>query len=103
MRRGLPPIFERGGTTRSTTSNADSGNSSYLHRGVVAHNKRQFLQALEAWKHASEQGDAEASYRIGLLYTKGEGVVRSVPDAAVWYNRAAEAGHVEAQYHLGRI
>ncbi len=48
-------------------------------------------------------GDPEALYRIGLLYARGEGVVQSIPDAVVWYTRAAEAGHVDAQFQLGAI
>ena len=52
---------------------------------------------------AETTGEAEAAYRIGLLYVKGEGVVRSVPDAAIWYERAARLGNVEAQFQLGLI
>ena len=40
-------------------------------------------------------------YRIGLLYARGEGVVRSMPDAVAWYKRAAEAGHAEA--HISSV
>jgi uncharacterized protein len=72
-------------------------------RGVAAHEKRRYLKALEAWRRASAQGDVESDYRIGLLYARGEGVVRSLPDAVRWYRRAAEAGHTEAQFQLGLI
>ncbi len=34
---------------------------------------------------------------------RGEGVVRSVPDAVVWYEWAARLGNVEAQFQLGLI
>ena len=57
----------------------------------------------QAWKQAGAQGHAEANYRIGQLYARGEGVIRSIPDAVVWYKRAAEANHAEAQFQLGTI
>ena len=68
-----------------------------------AYERGRYLDALRAWKDASQLGDPEADYRIGLLYEKGEGVRGSMPDAVVWYERAAAAGHVEAQYKLGLI
>jgi TPR repeat protein len=48
-------------------------------------------------------GNAEAKFRIGGLYARGEGVFHSIPDAVAWYKLAAEDGHGEAQFHLGRI
>lgn len=77
--------------------------SDWLRRGLIAHEKRQYFRALMAWKRASELGDAEALYRVGLLYARGEGVVQSIPDAVAWYTRAALAGHVDAQFQLGAI
>ena len=41
--------------------------------------------------------------RIGLLYARGEGVIRSIPDAAEWFKCAAERGSGEAQLQLGKI
>ena len=69
-------------------------------RGVAYHAERRYLKALGLWKRASTRANAEAQYRIGLLYVRGEGVLRSVPDAVVWYKRAAETGHAEAAYQL---
>ena len=70
---------------------------------LAAYQSGRFLDALRAWKEASQLGNAEADYRIGLLYEKGEGVRGSMPDAVLWYERAAAADHVEAQYKLGLI
>src|SRR5689334_3212336 len=71
--------------------------------GMAAYERGQYLESIKHWKLASETGEAEAAYRIGMLYVKGEGVVRSVPDAAIWYERAARLGNVEAQFQLGLI
>ncbi|MDX8500845.1 rhamnan synthesis F family protein [Mesorhizobium sp. VK4C] len=61
------------------------------------------LKALQAWTTASDLGHAEAPYRIGVLYSRGEGVTRNAPEAVSWYRRAAEAGYVDAQFQLGLI
>ena len=49
----------------------------------------------------AEQGDADAQFRLGRLYGKGQGVPQSCTEAAKWYRKAAEQGHVEAQLRLG--
>jgi len=71
--------------------------------GGAAFERGHYLEALKLWKLASLKGDAEADYRIGMLYVKSQGVVGSVPDAVVWFERAAQRGHAEAQYQLGLI
>ena len=75
----------------------------YFESGVEAHERKQYLKALEHWRRANACGHAEAQYRIGMLYARGEGVAHSMADAVVWYRRAAEAGVVEAQFQLGLI
>src|SRR5262249_29063706 len=75
----------------------------WLERGIDDHKKGRHLRALEAWKRASALGCAEAEYRIGLLYMRGDGVLRSMPDAVAWFRRAGAVGHVDAQFQLGRI
>ncbi|QHO73894.1 hypothetical protein ACH79_15835 [Bradyrhizobium sp. CCBAU 051011] len=69
----------------------------------AAFERGHYLEALKLWKRASQNGDAEADYRIGMLYAKNQGVVGSIPDAVVWCERAAQRGHAEAQYQLGLI
>ena len=76
------------------------GTSDWFERGATAYKKRQYIIALKAWKQAATGGDAEAHYRIAQLYDRGEGVVRCIPDAVNWYERAAEAGHTERNFNL---
>src|SRR5579862_9561609 len=72
-------------------------------RGSKSYEAKDYTGALQAWNIAGARGNAEAKFRIGTLYARGEGVFASVPDAAFWYERAAENGHGDAQYHLARI
>ena len=49
---------------------------------------------------ASPQSNAEAQYRLGVMYYFGKGIHGDYVQAAKWYRLAAEQGHVEAQYKL---
>ncbi|HIE65463.1 MAG: tetratricopeptide repeat protein [Nitrospira sp.] len=50
---------------------------------------------------AAENGDAEAQYRLGLMYLNGEGVSQDLRQAAKWYRKSAENGNPDAQFGLG--
>lgn len=63
--------------------------------------------ALNWWRKAAAQGNAEAMFQIAHAYVYGSQAAKSVVDpdreAAIWYFQAASAGHAEAQYHLGLL
>src|SRR3974390_738424 len=67
--------------------------SDHLRTGVIAYDSQQYVKALGAWKKAAAEGDVEAQYRIGVLYSRGEGVIQNIADAVVWYERAAKTAH----------
>ena len=75
----------------------------WMEKGTKAYEARQYLEAMTAWKRAAASAHADAQFRIGQLYARGEGVARSVPDAVQWYKAAAQVGHTEAQFNLARI
>ncbi|HLH49477.1 MAG TPA: tetratricopeptide repeat protein, partial [Roseiarcus sp.] len=75
--------------------------ASLCRRGNALYERRQFLAAFRCWRDAETRGDAEASFRVAMLYERGEGVMRSLPDALEWHKKAALRGHAEAQYRLG--
>ncbi|TAL31156.1 MAG: AAA family ATPase [Alphaproteobacteria bacterium] len=51
----------------------------------------------------AEGGDAEAQRQLGDIYFFGEaGVPKDPVKAAEWYRRAADQGHSDAQFNLGR-
>ena len=49
------------------------------------------------------EGNADAKYRLGLLYLDGRGVVQSRKKAKSWLRRAARQGHEEAVQVLERL
>ncbi|MCZ6732913.1 MAG: outer membrane beta-barrel protein [Gammaproteobacteria bacterium] len=50
---------------------------------------------------AAEQGDANAQFKLGHLYSIGKGVPKNASEAIKWYRQAADQGHARAQYNLG--
>ena len=69
-------------------------------------------------KSAAKQGDADAQYRLAMMYLNNEEVSDEdkkiveagtgvMPDyywlTSTWFIKAAEQGHVEAQYMLGMM
>jgi len=61
------------------------------------------LDALQQLESGMTQGDPEAHYQLGLRYEDGEGVPRNHEQAVQHYRMAAELGHGEALFALGRL
>jgi len=59
--------------------------------------------ALNWWRSAAEQGDAQAQSKLGLFYAQGSKGVGAPSDveAVKWWQKAAEQGHANAQFNLG--
>ena len=56
---------------------------------------------LDSLKAAAEQGDADAQFNLGYMYSTGEGVPENDTEAVRWYRMAAEQGDADAQLNLG--
>jgi TPR repeat protein len=52
----------------------------------------------EGRRISAKAGDADAQYELGTMYERG---VSDEVEAAKWYSKAAEQGHVDAQCNLG--
>ena len=65
-----------------------------------------YLQPYSKLRQAAELGDAEAQFDLAYLYYKAgtdpaiSGVTQSDKLAADWYRKAADQGHVRAQYNM---
>ena len=60
-------------------------------------------RAFALFAAAGERGHAASAFIIGERYLEGEGILRHPAEAARWYHRAAEAGHVRAQSRLAQL
>jgi TPR repeat protein len=56
----------------------------------------------------AQQGDAEAQWRLGMLYSNGDGVLQNDPVAVKWFQLSADQGYIPAlnalanQHFVGR-
>ncbi|MEO8187207.1 MAG: tetratricopeptide repeat protein [Burkholderiaceae bacterium] len=67
----------------------------------VAYEREDYDTAFRLYSPAAKNGNAEAQYRLGLMYKFGWGVERDLESAANWLRRAADQQHAEAQAELG--
>jgi len=52
-------------------------------------------------KKAAEQGDTAAQFNLGIMYSKGQGVIKDDRQAGIWFNKALEHGTAGEQANLG--
>jgi len=55
------------------------------------------------YRLAAEQGKPEAQFNYGRMCEQGNGAPQSFQEAAQWYRKAAEQGHINAQLALGYL
>ena len=56
---------------------------------------------IEAIRKSAEEGDVEAQYRIGEIYS--DPLFENIPEAIKWITKAAENGHEEAKKVLALL
>ncbi len=71
--------------------------------GVVAWERGDPTKATEIWRALAEKGDPDASFNLGQAYRLGRGVPADSSSARRWFERAAKAGHLDAQVSLGLL
>jgi localization factor PodJL len=54
-------------------------------------------------RDAAHNGDGSAAYEIAVRFAEGRGVATNMPEAARWFERAAQAGFATAQFRLGSL
>jgi TPR repeat protein len=74
-----------------------------LQAAINAYAKGHFKAAFDAFDVLAVEGDADAQAWLASLYQNGEGVNSDLPHAAVWYEKAAQQGHTQAQTNLGAM
>ena len=70
-------------------------------KGLTAYRSGDYATALREWTPLAEQGNADAQFNLGVMYSKGKGVLQDSKTAVKWYRLAAEQGLADAQYNLG--
>jgi len=75
-----------------------------LHDAAESKIDPDYAKALYWWKRAANEGkSADAMNHIGDLYFKGKGVTKNTAAAKEWWEKAAAAGHKEAEEGLNNL
>ena len=64
-------------------------------------NEQEYRDELNKWMLRAYEGDREAQFEVGLLFTNDQFDQPDFEQAVYWYKQAARQGHVLAQYNLG--
>ena len=72
-----------------------------LASGIAAFEAKNFAQSLALLGPIAERGEADAQYRLAIMYQNGLGVVRNELLAVKWMIAAANQGFPLAQHGLG--
>jgi TPR repeat protein len=71
--------------------------------GMAAYNRGDYLPAIRLFRPLAEQGNPKAQSVLGVMYRRGEGVVRSPVRAFLWFSRAASRGDANAKAQLRSV
>jgi hypothetical protein len=75
------------------------GDRYYTGQGV----RQNYAQAMDWYRKAAAQGNADAQLDIGGMYQRAVGVPQDYRQALLWFQKAADQGSSRAQYRLGQM
>ncbi|MGD1997335.1 MAG: hypothetical protein PVJ92_00290 [Candidatus Dependentiae bacterium] len=58
---------------------------------------------LEAVRARALGGDADAQFKLGVMYEFGRGVAECKTEAVKWWRMAADQGHRRTEWHLEKL
>ena len=71
--------------------------------GIAAWQRSDYAAAVAIWRPLADKGDADAAFNLGQAYRLGRGVSVDLAQAQSWLEKAANAGHLDAQTTLGLL
>jgi hypothetical protein len=71
--------------------------------GIDAWQHGDYASAVAIWRPLAEKGDPDAEFDLGQAYRLGRGVPVDLALAQLWLEKAADAGHLDAQTTLGLL
>jgi len=79
-------------------SSAQTANEAATSRGDL---KSRYQEELDKWMLQAYEGDRDAQFKVGVLFTNDQFNSADFEQAVYWYKQAARQGHSLAQYNLG--
>ena len=74
-----------------------------MDEGIDALKRNDFARAAKELRPLAEKGNAEAQYRVGLMYEYGKGFPQDKVQAVNWLRKSATQGHIQAQVEIAVI
>jgi TPR repeat protein len=71
--------------------------------GIQAWQRSDYAEAIAIWRPLASKGDADAAFNLGQAYRLGRGVPVDLAAAKGWLEKAAKAGHLDAETTLGLL
>jgi TPR repeat protein len=71
--------------------------------GISAWQHGDYAAAVAIWQPLADKGDADAAFNLGQAYRLGRGAAVDLAAAQKWLQKAAAAGHLDAQTTLGLL
>jgi hypothetical protein len=71
--------------------------------GIAAYDQGDYATAMKTFRTLAANGNASATYNVGVMYFNGQGVEKDIDQAIVWLEKAADEGSVDSQVRLGVI
>lgn len=71
--------------------------------GIEAWQQGDPAKAVAIWRALADKGDLDAAFNLGQAHRLGRGVPADGGEAKKWFERAARAGHIDAQVSLGLL
>ena len=75
--------------------------SAMYSQGESSYRTQNYAKALEWYEKAAAEDNADAMFKLGLLYHNGQGVAQNNAKAIEWYEKAADKGNTDAMVDLG--
>ncbi len=71
--------------------------------GIEAWQRADYSAAVAIWRPLAAKGNADAAFNLGQAYRLGRGVPVDLAQAKKWLEKAALAGHLDAETTLGLL
>lgn len=75
--------------------------TNYVIKTATPDLEAEYQQELDKWMLRAYEGDRDAQFKVGVLFTNEQFKQADYEQAVYWYKQAARQGHVLAQYNLG--
>jgi TPR repeat protein len=72
-----------------------------LEDGEAAYHRGDYETAVRLWRLSGDEGNVDAQFNLGLLYSSGQGLPQDDAQALIWFHKAADQGDARAQVSLG--